>query len=225
MCVCVCVCVLLEREGPQLVCARVNARCSPNMHTHSHTHTHTTPHTHTHKQLRPALAEAVLSRTKLLKWLLARLRVKGPCDSNKQYASEVLSILMQVRAPKAWVCAGAVLVCRCVGVLCVLHLFMLAHATAVATTATPATTHQPPAPAPARCNTHTHTQSHTHTHTHTHTPRPAHGRATRPTRRCWARAASTRCWWCSLASRAGSRRTTWRQSWWRTCLTRCAAAC
>jgi beta-catenin-like protein 1 len=47
-------------------------------------------------QLRPALAEAVLQRTKLLKWLLSRIKVKGS-DSNKQYASEVLSILMQVR--------------------------------------------------------------------------------------------------------------------------------
>jgi hypothetical protein len=48
-------------------------------------------------QLRPKLAESVLERTKLLKWLLSRIRVKGS-DSNKQYASEVLSILMQVRS-------------------------------------------------------------------------------------------------------------------------------
>jgi hypothetical protein len=47
-------------------------------------------------QLRPSLAEAVLERTKLLKWLLTRIRVKAS-DSNKQYASEILSILMQVR--------------------------------------------------------------------------------------------------------------------------------
>lgn len=47
-------------------------------------------------QLRPHLAEAVLQRTKLLKWLLGRIRVKGAADSNKQYASEILSILMQV---------------------------------------------------------------------------------------------------------------------------------
>jgi hypothetical protein len=47
-------------------------------------------------QLRPNLAESVLQRTKLLKWLLSRIRVKGS-DSNKQYASEILSILMQVR--------------------------------------------------------------------------------------------------------------------------------
>lgn len=46
-------------------------------------------------QLRPALAESLLERTKLLKWLLARIRVKAS-DSNKQYASEILSILMQV---------------------------------------------------------------------------------------------------------------------------------
>jgi hypothetical protein len=48
-------------------------------------------------QLRPALAEWVLERTKLLKWLLTRIRVKAS-DSNKQYASEILSILVQVRS-------------------------------------------------------------------------------------------------------------------------------
>jgi hypothetical protein len=48
-------------------------------------------------QLRPALAEWVLERTKLLKWLLTRIRVKAS-DSNKQYASEILSILVQVSA-------------------------------------------------------------------------------------------------------------------------------
>jgi beta-catenin-like protein 1 len=47
------------------------------------------------RQLRPALAGALLERTKLLKWLLSRIRIKAS-DSNKQYASEILSILMQV---------------------------------------------------------------------------------------------------------------------------------
>lgn len=51
----------------------------------------------TYVQLRPKLAESILQRTKLLKWLLSRIRVKGS-DSNKQYASEILSILMQVRS-------------------------------------------------------------------------------------------------------------------------------
>lgn len=49
-------------------------------------------------QLRPKLAESILQRTKLLKWLLGRIRVKGS-DSNKQYASEVLSILVQGHEP------------------------------------------------------------------------------------------------------------------------------
>ncbi|WIA28620.1 hypothetical protein OEZ86_011157 [Tetradesmus obliquus] len=45
-------------------------------------------------ELRPALAESLLERGKLLKWLLGRIRVKAS-DSNKQYASEILSILVQ----------------------------------------------------------------------------------------------------------------------------------
>eukprot|EP00775_Hariotina_reticulata_P010490 gene10490-10649_t len=45
-------------------------------------------------ELRPALAGVLLERTKLLKWLLSRIRIKAS-DSNKQYASEILSILMQ----------------------------------------------------------------------------------------------------------------------------------
>lgn len=47
-------------------------------------------------QLRPVLADSLCDRTKLMKWLLSRIRVKAS-DSNKQYASEILSILVQVR--------------------------------------------------------------------------------------------------------------------------------
>lgn len=35
------------------------------------------------------------ARQGLMQWLLKRLRVKGPFDGNKLYASEVLSILLQ----------------------------------------------------------------------------------------------------------------------------------
>ena len=44
------------------------------------------------------VAEWVLDRTKLLKWLLARLRPRE-FDSNKQYTSELLAILIQT-SPK-----------------------------------------------------------------------------------------------------------------------------
>ncbi|GJM87523.1 hypothetical protein PR202_ga03487 [Eleusine coracana subsp. coracana] len=44
--------------------------------------------------LRPHLADAVCERTKLLRWLLARLKVRD-FDANKQYASEILAILLQ----------------------------------------------------------------------------------------------------------------------------------
>lgn len=37
----------------------------------------------------------MLQRTKLLKWLLARVRRRAS-DTNKQYAAELLAILMQV---------------------------------------------------------------------------------------------------------------------------------
>lgn len=46
-------------------------------------------------QVRKEVAEQVLSRTKLLQWLLSRLKARE-FDSNKFYASELLSILMQV---------------------------------------------------------------------------------------------------------------------------------
>jgi beta-catenin-like protein 1 len=44
--------------------------------------------------LRPHRADAVCERTKLLRWLLARLKVRD-FDANKQYASEILAILLQ----------------------------------------------------------------------------------------------------------------------------------
>lgn len=45
-------------------------------------------------EVKPAIAEQVVEKTKLLKWLLARLRPRET-DSNKQYASEILAILVQ----------------------------------------------------------------------------------------------------------------------------------
>lgn len=45
-------------------------------------------------EVKPEVAELVLEKTKLLKWLLARLRPRD-VDANKQYASEILAILVQ----------------------------------------------------------------------------------------------------------------------------------
>ncbi|KAF0934532.1 hypothetical protein E2562_025628 [Oryza meyeriana var. granulata] len=45
-------------------------------------------------ELRPHLADLVCDRTKLLRWLLARLKARE-FDANKQYASEILAILLQ----------------------------------------------------------------------------------------------------------------------------------
>lgn len=45
-------------------------------------------------EVQPALADAAVERTELLKWLLSRLRPRE-ADSNKQYASEILAILCQ----------------------------------------------------------------------------------------------------------------------------------
>lgn len=45
-------------------------------------------------EVKPSVAELVCERTKLMKWLLSRLKVKE-FDSNKQYASEILAILLQ----------------------------------------------------------------------------------------------------------------------------------
>lgn len=45
-------------------------------------------------EVKPSVAELVCERTKIMKWLLGRLKVKE-FDSNKQYASEILAILLQ----------------------------------------------------------------------------------------------------------------------------------
>lgn len=43
----------------------------------------------------PPLAVQVVNNTELLPWLLKRITNERAYDSNKQYASEILSILMQ----------------------------------------------------------------------------------------------------------------------------------
>ncbi|KAK6927797.1 Beta-catenin-like protein 1, N-terminal [Dillenia turbinata] len=45
-------------------------------------------------EVKPAVAEMVCERTKLLRWLLGKIKVRE-FDSNKQYASEILAILLQ----------------------------------------------------------------------------------------------------------------------------------
>lgn len=45
-------------------------------------------------EVKPAVAELVCERTKLLRWLLNRIKVRE-FDSNKLYASEILAILLQ----------------------------------------------------------------------------------------------------------------------------------
>ncbi|XP_028800614.1 beta-catenin-like protein 1 [Neltuma alba] len=45
-------------------------------------------------EVKPAVAELVCEKTKLLKWLLGKIKVRE-FDSNKQYASEILAILLQ----------------------------------------------------------------------------------------------------------------------------------
>lgn len=45
-------------------------------------------------EVKPLVAELVCERTKLLKWLLGKIKVRD-FDSNKQYASEILAILLQ----------------------------------------------------------------------------------------------------------------------------------
>ncbi|AES70856.1 hypothetical protein MtrunA17_Chr3g0109531 [Medicago truncatula] len=45
-------------------------------------------------EVKPAVAEMVCEKTKLLKWLLGKIKVRE-FDSNKQYASEILAILLQ----------------------------------------------------------------------------------------------------------------------------------
>lgn len=48
-------------------------------------------------EVRPAVAEMVCERTKLLRWLLGKIKVRE-FDGNKQYASEILAILLQTSA-------------------------------------------------------------------------------------------------------------------------------
>ncbi|KAI4299683.1 hypothetical protein L6164_033117 [Bauhinia variegata] len=45
-------------------------------------------------EVKPAVAELVCEKSKLLKWLLGKIKVRE-FDSNKQYASEILAILLQ----------------------------------------------------------------------------------------------------------------------------------
>uniref|UniRef100_A0A1D1YKG0 Beta-catenin-like protein 1 n=1 Tax=Anthurium amnicola TaxID=1678845 RepID=A0A1D1YKG0_9ARAE len=45
-------------------------------------------------EVKPAVAEMVCERTKLLRWLLGRVKLRE-FDANKQYASEILAILLQ----------------------------------------------------------------------------------------------------------------------------------
>ncbi|KAK9196862.1 hypothetical protein WN943_004995 [Citrus x changshan-huyou] len=45
-------------------------------------------------EVKPSVAELVCERTKLLRWLLGKIKVRE-FDSNKQYASEILAILLQ----------------------------------------------------------------------------------------------------------------------------------
>lgn len=52
-------------------------------------------------QVEPSLAESLAEKTRLLKWLLGRLKPKE-FDANKQYASEVLAILVQVGTGRTW---------------------------------------------------------------------------------------------------------------------------
>ncbi|KAM1100457.1 hypothetical protein ACFX15_006694 [Malus domestica] len=45
-------------------------------------------------EVKPAVAEMVCERTKLLKWLMGKIKVRE-FDGNKQYASEILAIMLQ----------------------------------------------------------------------------------------------------------------------------------
>ncbi|GKV00263.1 hypothetical protein SLEP1_g12982 [Rubroshorea leprosula] len=45
-------------------------------------------------EVKPAVAELVCERTKLLRWLLGKIKIRE-FDGNKQYASEILAILLQ----------------------------------------------------------------------------------------------------------------------------------
>lgn len=48
--------------------------------------------------LRPTLAKETVTGTKLLAWLMARIKRKGPHDQNRGYAGELLAILLQSQA-------------------------------------------------------------------------------------------------------------------------------
>lgn len=48
-------------------------------------------------EVRPAVSESVCEKTKLLRWLLTRIKPRE-FDSNKQYATEILAILLQSSA-------------------------------------------------------------------------------------------------------------------------------
>uniref|UniRef100_A0A2P2K8M8 Uncharacterized protein MANES_02G082200 n=1 Tax=Rhizophora mucronata TaxID=61149 RepID=A0A2P2K8M8_RHIMU len=45
-------------------------------------------------EVKPAVADLVCERTKLLRWLVGKIKIRD-FDSNKQYASEILAILLQ----------------------------------------------------------------------------------------------------------------------------------
>lgn len=45
-------------------------------------------------EIKPSVAELVCERTKLMKWLVGKIKIRE-FDSNKQYASEILAILLQ----------------------------------------------------------------------------------------------------------------------------------
>ncbi|CAL5365923.1 unnamed protein product [Camellia sinensis] len=45
-------------------------------------------------EVKPAVAEMVCERTKLMRWLLSKIKIRE-FDGNKQYASEILAILLQ----------------------------------------------------------------------------------------------------------------------------------
>ncbi|KAJ0462638.1 putative beta-catenin-like protein [Helianthus annuus] len=48
-------------------------------------------------EVKPAVAEMVCERTKLMRWIVGKIKVRE-FDSNKQYASEILAILLQSSA-------------------------------------------------------------------------------------------------------------------------------
>ncbi|GFQ05415.1 beta-catenin-like protein 1 [Phtheirospermum japonicum] len=49
-------------------------------------------------EVKPSVSELICEKTKLLKWLQARIKIRE-FDSNKQYASEILAILLQNSVP------------------------------------------------------------------------------------------------------------------------------